>query len=58
VTADVGDLGGLASNEHRGVVLGYDQRLEPCRVANGVLDTADADGSRERFVLDAVDNWR
>jgi hypothetical protein len=56
VTADVSDFGGLPPAEHRGVVLVYDQRLEPYRVANGVLDSAEAYGSREPFELDAVDN--
>lgn len=57
VTADVSDFGALPADRHRGIILVYDQRLPPYRVANAVIDIAEGYGSRDAFELDAVDNW-
>jgi predicted nuclease of predicted toxin-antitoxin system len=57
ITQDVSDFNRLASAEHAGILLIYDQQLSPFEIVNGVLDIVDAYGDREQFTIEALDPW-
>lgn len=57
VTQDVSDFSGLDRTDHCGLVLVYEQRTSAFEIATGLMDIADAYGSREQFVAEALDDW-